>query len=222
MMHLPYVSMLESGVSHSMIAHADAFVEHPMKLSAGGVTGTAEIVVSDKDGVGIILRITDCLMNSNANNCLSLSQLQRSGNAMVNWNGTASSITFGQDGIRGSGLNSTSVPVTMGSGQYSVPFTLLTAGDPRRQSMAEYEFGSGGACQRVYKSPDIDRGHELTPVYASYLGCRSQKMIAVGEAFIAESLRSYSARLCGAAEIAVLNRRLRSLGVFAPGGVRII
>ena len=93
-MYLSCVSMLESGMDYSMIAHADAFVGHPMRLSAGGVKGTAEIVVSDKDGVGIILRIADCLMNSNANNCLSLSQLQRSGNAMVNLNGTASSITF--------------------------------------------------------------------------------------------------------------------------------
>ena len=56
-----------------MTVHADAFVGHPVRLSAGGVTGTAEIVVSDKDSVGIILRIVDCLMNSNANNCLSLS-----------------------------------------------------------------------------------------------------------------------------------------------------
>ena len=68
MTHLPYVFMLENGVRHSMIAHADAFVGHPVRLSAGGVTGTAEIVVSDKGGVGIILRIADCLMNSNANN----------------------------------------------------------------------------------------------------------------------------------------------------------
>ena len=77
MMHLPYVSMLESGMGHSMIVHADAFIGHPMRLSAGGVKGTAEIVVSDKNGVGIILRIADCLMKSNANNCLGLSQLDR-------------------------------------------------------------------------------------------------------------------------------------------------
>ena len=96
MMHLPYVSMLESGMGRSMIAHADAFVGHLMRLSAGGVTGTAEIVVSDKDGVGIVLRIVDCLMKTNANNCLSLSQLQRSGNVMVNLDGTAPSIKLGR------------------------------------------------------------------------------------------------------------------------------
>ena len=205
MTYLPFVFILENEVRQSVIAHADAFVGHPVRLSVGGVTGTAEIVVSDKDGVGIILRIADCLMKSNADNCLGLSQLQRSGNAMVNLNGTVSSITFGQDGISGSRLNSTSVPVTVGSGQYSVPFTLLTAGDPRRQSMTMYEFGSGEAGQRMYKSPDIDRGHELTPVYTSYMDHRSQTMIVVGEAFIAESLRSCSAGLCGTAEIAVLD-----------------
>ena len=147
MMNLPYVSMLESGMSHSMIAHAGAFVGHPRRLNAGGVKGTAEIVVSDKDGVGIILRIADCLMKSNANNCLSLSQLQRSGNVMVNLNGTAPSIALGQDGISRSALNSASVLITVGSGQCGLPFTLLAAGDPRRQSMAVYEFESGEAGQ---------------------------------------------------------------------------
>ena len=68
MMHLPYVSMMESGMGHSVIAHAEAFVAHLMRLSAGGVRGTAEIVMSDKDGVGIILRIADCLMKSNTSN----------------------------------------------------------------------------------------------------------------------------------------------------------
>ena len=59
MMHLPYVSMMESGIDHSVIALAEAFVGHPMRLNADGVRGTAEIVVSDKDGVGIILRIAN-------------------------------------------------------------------------------------------------------------------------------------------------------------------
>jgi len=95
MMHLPYVPMMESGMGHSVIAHAEAFVAHLMRLSAGGVRGTAEIVMSDKDGVGIILRIADCMMKSDANNCLSLSQLQRSEKVMVNLNGTAPSINFG-------------------------------------------------------------------------------------------------------------------------------
>ena len=48
--------MLENGVRQSMIAHAEAFVGHPMRLSADGVKGAAEIVVLDKDGIGIILR----------------------------------------------------------------------------------------------------------------------------------------------------------------------
>jgi len=155
-MRRPYVLMMVSWIEHSAISLETAFGGHPMKLSAEGVTGTAEIVVSDQDGVGIFLRIANCLMKSDANNCLSLSQLQQSGNVAVHLDGTSPSIDLGLNGGSRLKRNSAHISVTVGNGQHSVPFAILAANDPRRNSMAVCEIGCRTIEQELCEIPGIE------------------------------------------------------------------
>ena len=197
-MRRPYVSMMVSWIEHSVISLEAAFEGHPMKLSAEGVTGTAEIVVSDQDGVGVILRIANCLMKSDANNCLSLSQLQQSGNVAVRLDGSSPSIDLRLNGVNGSKRNSVHIPVTVGNGQHSVPFAILATDDPRRQSMAVCEMGCSKIEQQLREFPGIEVYCGTGPLRTSFMDFQTnQTIIAVGGAFIAETLRSSSAGVSG-------------------------
>ena len=203
-MRRPYVSMMVSWIEHSVISLEAAFEGHPMKLSAEGVTGTAEIVVSDQDGVGVILRIANCLMKSDANNCLSLSQLQQSGNVAVYLDGTSPTIDLGLNGGSGLKRNSAHISVTVGNGQHSVPFAILAANDPRRKSMAVCEIGCRTIEQELREIPGIEVYCGSGPLRTSFIDFQTnQTIIAVGGAFIAETLRSTSAGVSGTAEIVV-------------------
>ena len=148
-MHQPLMSFIDSGAGQSMIAVAGAFIEHtlqPRNIAMEGVSGslvirpigTAEIVMRDKDGVGIILQIANCLMNPGTHNLLSLSQFQTHEDVTVDLSNTPSSIEVKQHDSTIDTLIHTIIPMVLDNGTYILPFTTMEPDDPGHRYMMTF------------------------------------------------------------------------------------
>ena len=126
-----------------MIAVGDAFIAESLRSCSAGLCVTAEIAVLDSDGVGEILRITNCLTNPSTYNLLGLSQFKRSHSVFVNLDHTSASIEIERRGwftnrLHGTDLTPTILPMIMGHGVCQLTFVIIPASDPRRKFMQVY------------------------------------------------------------------------------------
>ena len=126
---------MDHQICQTVIAVGEAFIAETLRSCSAGLCGTAEIAVLDSDGVGVILRITNCLMNPSTNNLLGLSQFQRSPSVSVHLDHTSASIEIERRGwftnrLHGTDLTPTTLPMIVDHGVCQLPFVITPASDP--------------------------------------------------------------------------------------------
>ena len=104
--------------NQTVITAGETFLAKTLRSCSAGLCGTAEIAMQDSDGVGVILRITNCLMNPSTHNLLGLSQFQRSHSVFVNLDHTSASIEIERRGwftnrLHGTVLTPTILPTML-------------------------------------------------------------------------------------------------------------